>query len=411
MVPADSTTPNADQVVPTSASAVAAAAAVTAAAVSAAATSRRARRMAASAGPEAPTVAEPEAVIAAPAAVIAEIVASVASAAQPAPAPAVRDEPSAVEIEQIAEQVAPEAEPVAAPVDADAFAAASMAFGFRPVDDQPRVDGSVDDVPVADEPVSAGVVASHLAPRRPRVSRFVAAGASLGIMGVAGLIAVSMTLPVSAVAAAQGGASASLVAGATAAASSDKVDEGEIQAFVAPADVQGESLARSDSYSTISLAQVAAEEGIKFSESLYTNDPEAAIQWPFKVGVAMSSPYGQRWGRLHAGIDLVPGEGAPIQAIADGTVRIATESGGAYGVTIYIDHVIDGQVVTSHYAHMQHGSMQVKAGDKVKVGDVIGHVGNTGRSYGAHLHFEIIINGSTVDPLPWIQRNAGRYEY
>ncbi|MFS2242897.1 M23 family metallopeptidase [Microbacterium sp. OR16] len=411
MAPADSTTPNADQVVPTSASAVAAAAAVTAAAVSAAATSRRARRMAASAGPEAPTVTEPEAVIAAPAAVIAEIVASVASAAQPAPAPAVRDEPSAVEIEQIAEQVAPEAEPVAAPVDADAFAAASMAFGFRPVDDQPRVDGSVDDVPVADEPVSAGVVASHLAPRRPRVSRFVAAGASLGIMGVAGLIAVSMTLPVSAVAAAQGGASASLVAGATAAASSDKVDEGEIQAFVAPADVQGESLARSDSYSTISLAQVAAEEGIKFSESLYTNDPEAAIQWPFKVGVAMSSPYGQRWGRLHAGIDLVPGEGAPIQAIADGTVRIATESGGAYGVTIYIDHVIDGQVVTSHYAHMQHGSMQVKAGDKVKVGDVIGHVGNTGRSYGAHLHFEIIINGSTVDPLPWMQRNAGRYEY
>ncbi|MEE2815713.1 MAG: M23 family metallopeptidase [Actinomycetota bacterium] len=409
MVPADSTTPNADQVVPTSASAVAAAAAVTAAAVSAAATSRRARRMAASAGPEAPTVAEPEAVIA-PAAVIAEIVASVASAAQPAPAPAVRDEPSAVEIEQIAEQVAPAAEPVAAPVDADAFAAASMAFGFRPVDDQPRTDGSVDDVPVADEPVSAGVVASHLAPRRPRVSRFVAAGASLGIMGVAGLIAVSMTLPVSAVAAAQGGASASLVAGATA-ASSDKVDEGEIQAFVAPADVQGESLARSDSYSTISLAQVAAEEGIKFSESLYTNDPEAAIQWPFKVGVAMSSPYGQRWGRLHAGIDLVPGEGAPIQAIADGTVRIATESGGAYGVTIYIDHVIDGQVVTSHYAHMQHGSMQVKAGDKVKVGDVIGHVGNTGRSYGAHLHFEIIINGSTVDPLPWMQRNAGRYEY
>lgn len=156
---------------------------------------------------------------------------------------------------------------------------------------------------------------------------------------------------------------------------------------------------------------MAAEEGIKFSESLYTNDPEAAIQWPFKVGVAMSSPYGQRWGRLHAGIDLVPGEGAPIQAIADGTVRIATESGGAYGVTIYIDHVIDGQVVTSHYAHMQQGSMQVKAGDKVTVGQVIGRVGNTGRSYGAHLHLEIIINGSTVDPLPWMQRNAGRYDY
>ncbi|PKI90819.1 hypothetical protein CW368_09135 [Actinomycetales bacterium SN12] len=392
--PADSATPNADQVVPSAASAVAAAAAVTAAAVSAAATSRRARRMAAGGSPEAQTVTEPEGVIAAPAAVIAEIVTSVTSAASPAPAPAVREEPAEI------------VDPVAVTADADAFAVASEAFGFRPVDDQ-----SVDEVPVADEPVSAGVVVSHVAPRRPRVARFVAAGASLGVMGVAGLIAVSMTLPVSAVAASQGGASTSLVAGATAASSSAKVDDGQIQAFVAPADVQGESLARSDSYSTISLAQVAAEEGIKFSESLYTNDPDAAIQWPFKVGVAMSSPYGARWGRLHAGIDLVPGEGAPIQAIADGTVRTATESGGAYGVTIYIDHVIDGQVVTSHYAHMQHGSMQVKAGDTVKVGDVIGHVGNTGRSYGAHLHFEIIINGSTVDPLPWMQRNAGRYEY
>ncbi|WP_313357709.1 M23 family metallopeptidase [Microbacterium sp.] len=382
---------------------------MTAAAVSAAATSRRARRMSAGGSSEAQTIAEPEAVIAAPAAVIAEIVASVASAVAPPLSPAVREEAAEI-VDPVAVSAPTDSSAAAsagaAPTGSDPFSAASEAFGFRPVDDQP-----VDEVPVADQPVSAGVVVSHVAPRRPRVSRFVAAGASLGIMGVAGLIAVSMTLPVSAVAATQGGASASLVAGTSAASSSAKKGDGEIQAFVAPADVQGESLARSDSYSTISLAQVAAEEGIKFSESLYTNDPEAAIQWPFKVGVAMSSPYGQRWGRLHAGIDLVPGEGAPIQAIADGTVRTATESGGAYGVTIYIDHVIDGQVVTSHYAHMQHGSMQVKAGDKVKVGDVIGHVGNTGRSYGAHLHFEIIINGSTVDPLPWMQRNAGRYEY
>lgn len=366
--------------------------------------------MAASGSAEGQSVTEPESVIAAPAAVIAEIVASVASAASTAPAPAVREEQQAEIVDPDASESVADAPTAAPESDKDAFTAASAAFGFRPVDDVPADDQSVDEVPVADKPVSAGVVVPHVAPRRARVSRFVAAGASLGVMGVAGLIAVSMTLPVSAVAATQGGASASLVAGATA-ASSTKVGEGEIQAFVAPADVQGESLTRSDSYSTVSLAQVAAEEGIKFSESLYTNDPEAAIQWPFKVGVAMSSPYGQRWGRLHAGIDLVPGEGAPIQAIADGTVRIATESGGAYGVTIYIDHVIDGQVVTSHYAHMQHGSMQVKAGDKVTVGQVIGHVGNTGRSYGAHLHFEIIINGSTVDPLPWMQRNAGRYDY
>ena len=125
----------------------------------------------------------------------------------------------------------------------------------------------------------------------------------------------------------------------------------------------------------------------------------------------MSSGFGQRWGRMHEGIDLVPGAGAPIQSIAEGTVRIATESGGAYGVTVYIDHIVDGQVVTSHYSHMQYGSLRVSAGDTVEVGDIIGLVGNTGRSYGAHLHFEIIVNGTKIDPLPWLQENAGRYSH
>ncbi|BDZ39361.1 M23 family metallopeptidase [Microbacterium suwonense] len=187
--------------------------------------------------------------------------------------------------------------------------------------------------------------------------------------------------------------------------------EDEIQAFVASAGVEDEAIVRDADYSTVSLLDIAAEEHIRFSDSLYTNDPDAAIQWPFMVGVAMSSPYGMRNGRMHAGIDLVPGAGATIQAIADGTVRIATESGGGYGVTVYVDHIIDGQVVTSHYSHMQHGSIAVKVGQKVKVGDTIGKVGNTGRSYGAHLHFEIIINGSTVDPLVWMRKNAGRYSY
>ncbi|HWV48597.1 MAG TPA: M23 family metallopeptidase, partial [Microbacterium sp.] len=227
-----------------------------------------------------------------------------------------------------------------------------------------------------------------------------------------GLLAVSMTLPAEAVAAAQGvqaTSAMSLVATGTDVPGVGASEE-EIQAFVASSDVADPNLERSDDYSTVSLIDVAAEEGIQYSDSLYTNDPEAAIQWPFKVGVAMSSGYGPRWGRLHAGIDLVPGNGAPIQSIADGTVRIATESGGGYGVTAYVDHVIDGKVVTSHYSHMQYGSLRVKAGDKIKVGDIIGLVGNTGHSYGAHLHFEIIVNGSTIDPLPWMQENAGRYD-
>ena len=248
--------------------------------------------------------------------------------------------------------------------------------------------------------------------RRPSARKFLTVGATVGVMSLAGLLAVGMTLPAEAVAAVQGSpslAATSLVA-ASGAKSADTADD-EIQAFVTSSDVQNESLARSDSFSTVSLIQVASEEGINYSNEVFTNDAEAAIQWPFKVGVGMSSGYGMRWGRLHEGIDFVPGEGAPIQAIADGVVRTATEQGGAYGVTVYIDHVIDGQIVTSHYSHMQYGSLQVKAGQTVKVGDIVGHTGNTGRSYGAHLHFEIIINGGTIDPLPWLRENAGRTSY
>ena len=290
----------------------------------------------------------------------------------------------------------------------DAFESASRAF--RTVTPETASESDGDAKPAAAK--TEEVPAEHVARRRPQVRKFLAVGATVGVMSLAGLLAVGMTLPAEAVAAVQGTqslAATSLVAASGSAAAGTSDDE--IQAFVTSSDVQNESLARSDSFSTVSLIQVASEEGINYSNEVFTNDPEAAIQWPFKVGVGMSSGYGMRWGRLHEGIDFVPGEGAPIQAVADGVVRIATEQGGAYGVTVYIDHVIDGQVITSHYSHMQYGSLQVKAGQTVKVGDIVGHTGNTGRSYGAHLHFEIIINGSTIDPLPWLRENAGRYSY
>ena len=106
---------------------------------------------------------------------------------------------------------------------------------------------------------------------------------------------------------------------------------------------------------------MAETAGIDTAGAFFTNDPTANIQWPFAAGTSMSYGYGMRSGRLHAGIDFTPGSGAPIQAIADGTVRVATESGGGYGVTVSIDHVIDGEVITSHYAHMQYGSLRVTA--------------------------------------------------
>lgn len=296
----------------------------------------------------------------------------------------------------------------------DAFERASRAFrATGPVKTVAPESVTAEDSETAEEKVGAAEASPHVPARGTRSARkLLTAGATVGVMSLAGLLAVSMTLPTEAVAAVQGGPSIAATSLVTASATADdKSAAAEIQAFVAPSDVENGSLARADDFSTISLVQVAAEQGINYSNEVFTNDPDAAIQWPFLVGVGMSYGYGMRSGRLHEGIDFVPGNGAPVQAIADGTVRIATEQGGAYGVTVYIDHVIDGQVITSHYSHMQYGSLQVTQGQAVKVGDIVGKTGNTGRSYGAHMHFELIVNGSTIDPLPWLRENAGRYEY
>ena len=366
------------------------------------------------------------------AAVAAAVVATVAAAI---------DTPDAAPIEQTAPvetapvvEAAPVAEPVMASASeapsapqvptpgpgesaADAFAAAASAFGIAAdsaahstTRRSPRAASAKKSEDVA--PVAS--VAPDRARRRLAVPRKILAGsATVGVMGLAGMIAVSMTLPSTAIAASQNPdaqASMSLVSSDALGTDAPLADD-EIQAYVASSDVQSEEPVRTEDFSTISLSDLAAEEGIAYSNSVFTNNADAAIQWPFVVGVAMSSTYGMRNGRMHEGIDLVPGAGAPIQSIADGTVRIATEAGGNYGVTVYIDHVIDGQVVTSHYSHMQYGSLRVKAGDTVKVGDIVGKVGNTGRSYGAHLHFELIVNGAKIDPLPWLQKNTGRMSY
>jgi murein DD-endopeptidase MepM/ murein hydrolase activator NlpD len=315
------------------------------------------------------------------------------------------------EVAETVDALLSQAEPVSAPSvepEGDAFERASRAF--RNTGTVPTVSASAR-VPKAEptDSAAAAEASAQAAFRRPRrIRKLVTVGASVGVMSLAGLLAVGMTLPAEAVAAVQGSGIASTSLVSAAAADAEGGDTEEIQAFVAPSGVENESLARAGDFSTVSLVQVAAEQGINYSGELFTNDPDAAIQWPFLVGVGMSYGYGMRSGRLHEGIDFVPGNGAPIQAIADGTVRIATEQGGAFGVTVYIDHVIDGSVITSHYSHMQYGSLQVKAGDTVKVGDIVGKTGNTGRSYGAHLHFELIVNGTTIDPMPWLRENAGR---
>lgn len=147
--------------------------------------------------------------------------------------------------------------------------------------------------------------------------------------------------------------------------------------------------------------------------STFVNNPNAAIQWPFTRGVPISSGFGYRscagCSSYHQAVDFTPGEGTPIQAIADGVV---IETGGPYGslgVYARIEHIVDGQRIVSLYAHMLEGSSPLVVGQSISVAQLVGQVGNTGQSTGAHLHFGLFVNGTdAIDPYQWLSENAGR---
>jgi murein DD-endopeptidase MepM/ murein hydrolase activator NlpD len=122
----------------------------------------------------------------------------------------------------------------------------------------------------------------------------------------------------------------------------------------------------------------------------------AAPQYARPGDGRLTSGYGSRWGRLHAGIDLAAGTGSPIRAAAAGTVLSAGDE-GAYGRCIRIQHA-DGSVTV--YAHLS--AFEVSGGQQVAAGQQIGREGNTGRSTGPHLHFEVRIGDQPVNPAAWL---------
>jgi len=116
--------------------------------------------------------------------------------------------------------------------------------------------------------------------------------------------------------------------------------------------------------------------------------------WP--VNGTFTSPFGYRWGRLHAGIDIAVPAGTPLRAADGGTVAIAGWTGG-YGNYTCINH---GGGVSTCYGHQSR--IGVSVGQSVSQGQVIGYSGNTGNSTGPHLHFEVRIGGNPVDPMGYL---------
>mgnify|MGYP002628057166 FL=1 len=182
------------------------------------------------------------------------------------------------------------------------------------------------------------------------------------------------------------------------------------QSFTVAGSASSQVGVQRESWSVTSFAEVLkARYGSRnFS---YSTTGVGSIRWPFPTAVPISSGFGDRVAPCrycssnHRGVDFIPGNGAPIFAIADGVVT-ASEYGGGYGQYVYIEHSIGGQTVLSVYAHMQRGSSPVQQGQTVSAGEFLGLVGNTGISTGAHLHFEIRIDGEYANPFTWLKANA-----
>lgn len=134
------------------------------------------------------------------------------------------------------------------------------------------------------------------------------------------------------------------------------------------------------------------------------------LAYPVDVNTPISSPFGMRGGEMHAGTDLAGQLGAPIYAFADGRVVAAQDQGvQGFGGWVVITHTIEGKEMSTVYGHMDPGGVMVSTGQEVKAGQQIARLGNSGRSSGPHLHFEIhegnrLTANNPIDPGPWLEK-------
>jgi murein DD-endopeptidase MepM/ murein hydrolase activator NlpD len=117
-----------------------------------------------------------------------------------------------------------------------------------------------------------------------------------------------------------------------------------------------------------------------------------AYRWPLDAGI-ISSEYGERWGKMHKGLDLAADAGEPVYAVAAGEVIYAGDGLRGYGNVIIMRH---DRRISSLYAH--NSELKVKQGDQVRQGTLIALLGNTGHSTGPHVHFEIRDGDNAVNP-------------
>ncbi|MBR3833116.1 MAG: peptidoglycan DD-metalloendopeptidase family protein [Lachnospiraceae bacterium] len=168
--------------------------------------------------------------------------------------------------------------------------------------------------------------------------------------------------------------------------------EEQIAAIQADIDATNATIAEMEA-----AAERARQEALAQGQEVQIYYTGGTLQWPVSTGGVITSPFGPRWGTVHQGLDIGCSTGTPIVACEAGTVIGAAYS-SSMGNYVLIDH---GGGVTTVYMH--NSSLCVSYGQTVSRGEVIALAGSTGNSTGPHCHLGLRINGSYVDPLPYLQ--------
>ena len=246
--------------------------------------------------------------------------------------------------------------------------------------------------PLVAPPVRTVIVRKPPVKKRKAASTFL----SFGAMLFAGALLVGVSVPANA-----------FMSEAETENTAARIVEGQSVAVAADAAV---STATRSTYTVTSYAELLRA---RYGNRSYSYSVGSGpIQWPFPYAVPISDGFGDRvapcrgCSSYHKGTDFTPGAGTAIYAIAAGTVTYTEVSDRGMGNNVIISHAVNGQKFDSLYAHMQMNSSPLNVGDVVNVGDFVGLVGETGTAIGAHLHLEIHIKGTPVDPYAWLKANA-----
>ncbi len=164
------------------------------------------------------------------------------------------------------------------------------------------------------------------------------------------------------------------------------------------AEVRDESAELESHIDDLEAEQAAVQTQVAGSSGTFDPGPvkqgSGSLIWP--VNGAVTSPFGQRWGRLHAGIDISVPAGTPVRAPDAGRVILASPYGG-YGNYVCVQHADSLSTCSAHLS-----SFAVSEGDTVGQGDIIGNSGCTGSCFGDHVHFETRVNGTPQDPMGYL---------